>query len=546
MAFTSTKIPYEQTGFYSKTVIDYLNHEVNLRQFFLHNVSLKGLQDAINNRQTFITNRNVLTTALNEQYQHTDITDTVKQHLDLLKKETTFTITTAHQPNIFTGPLYFLYKILHAIKLSKYCKEQFPKYDFVPVYYMGSEDADLDELGQFFINEQKMFWNTHQTGAVGRMIVDKNLLQLINTIANEVGVQIFGEEIISILKKCYTEGNTIQTATFQFVNMLFGKYGLVIIIPDSPALKSLAVELFQDELLHSHSSKIIEETGKKLNEAGYRTQAHGREINLFYLIDDKRERMERKNNLWKVMGNVNISFTQEQLLETLHKHPERFSPNVILRSIFQEMILPNIAFIGGGGELAYWLQLKSFFEFYKVPYPLLMLRNSFLLIDEKLNTLKNKLGFSDSDLFESLLQLQTDWVQKNTHHILSVDAALQSANELYKNLSHQAETIDSTLIQHIEALKTTTVKRIKIFEKKLLRAEKRNQITAMRQIEKLKQKLFPNGNLQERIHNFIPYYATYGEGFIEELYKNSLPIEPQFVVLKEDKNLYLSSLKKRK
>lgn len=532
MAFGATKIPYQHTEFFSKIVIDYLNKEADLIPFFKHEVNTNSLQDVIQQRLAFDTNRNILVSALEAQYQNIPITETVKQNISLLKKATTFTITTAHQPNIFTGPLYFLYKILHAIRLSEYCKAQFPQYDFVPVYYMGSEDADLDELGHIFIQGKKITWNTNQTGAVGRMLVDKNFLRLIDMIAGEVGIQTFGEEIISIIKKSYTEGEIIQVATLKLVNELFGKYGLLVVIPDNSILKAIATEIFKEELLQGHSLKIVEETGLQLNEAGYNAQAHSRAINLFYLKDDLRERIEKNGEDWKV-NNTDVSFSKDELLKELIEHPERFSPNVILRGIFQETILPNIAFIGGGGELAYWLQLKALFDFYKVPYPMLLLRNSFLIIDEKSSVHINKLGLSPIDIFKPVLELQNSWTEKNTSNNLSVDTSLQTANDLYKNLSQQALSIDSTLLQHIEALKTAAIKRIDLLGKKMLRAEKRNHETAMRQIEKLKQKLFPNHNLQERIDNFIPYYAKYGAGLIDELYKNSLAVEQEFIVLEK-------------
>lgn len=532
MAFLPTKIPYTQTGFYSKIVIDYLNNEANLHSFFSHPANKAGIEQAIASRQLFNTNRQELVQALEHQYNGIETNDAVYTNLNLLQKETTFTITTAHQPNIFTGPLYFLYKIVHAVKLAAYSKQQFPQYDFVPVYYMGSEDADLAELGYVHLNGRKLVWNTTQTGAVGRMKVDTELLKLIEEIAHEIGVQPEGEAIINLLKKHYTEGETIQQATYKLVNDLFGKYGVLVLIPDNPVLKKIAHPVFKDELLHGHSSKITTITGERLSAAGYSAQAHSREINFFYLIDDKRDRIEKDGNLWRVV-NTKIVFTESELLEELTNHPERFSPNVILRGIFQETILPNIAFIGGGGELAYWLQLKDLFEHYKVPYPVLALRNSYLIVDERLAQLKNKLGFSYTDLFQPVQKLQSQWVQKNSNKNLSVDEALENINALYKSLGQQAAAIDGTLIKHVEALKVQAAKRIEVLGKKMLRAEKRTHQDSMHQIEKLKKELFPGNQLQERVDNFIPYYAKYGASFIDELYTNALALEQEFVVLEE-------------
>ena len=157
----ATRIPYRQTNYFSKIILDYLDHAETLKRFYSHPCSLQGIQKAIQNRQGF-NNRGMLVQELKKQYANS-ASDRVSKNIEELLLDNTFTITTAHQPNIFTGPLYFVYKILHAIKLAEYCKTSLPQYNFVPVFYMGSEDADLDELGHIFLGGQKIEWNTKQT-----------------------------------------------------------------------------------------------------------------------------------------------------------------------------------------------------------------------------------------------------------------------------------------------------------------------------------------------------------------------------------------------
>ena len=533
MNFKATGIPYAQTRFFSGLVLDYLDERDTLKPFYRHFPGKEFLEACIKEKETHPINRSLLVDTLYEQYKELDKHEALITNLELLKNADTYTITTAHQPNIFTGPLYFIYKILHAIKLAAYCREQFPAYNFVPVYYMGSEDADLDELGHIWLNKEKLTWKTAQAGAVGRMKVDEGLLQLVQRISSEVSVLPYGEDIIAVVKKCYAKGESVQNATLGFVNELFGKYGLVVVIPDSPALKSVAVDLFKDELLHQSSSSIVESTTQQLTAAGYKVQAHGRDINLFYLKDDgARLRIEKSETQWHVVDS-DIRFNEEELMNELCTHPERFSPNVILRGLFQEMILPNIAFIGGGGELAYWLELKGIFNHYKVPYPMLVLRNSFLVINKKQDERLTKLGFTIHDTFKNKLQLQSEWVSRNTDNNVQVEDSLSALGDLFDKLSDQAASIDTTLKGHIYALRKQSEKKIVEVGKKLLRAEKRNHADAMRQIEALKVQLFPNNNLQERIDNIIPYYAAWGPAFIEALYQHSYTLEQEFVILEE-------------
>ena len=271
--------------------------------------------------------------------------------------------------------------------------KQFPQYNFVPVYFMGSEDADIEELNNITINQRKYVWETKQTGAVGRMKVDKTLMQLMNELEGQISVLPHGKELMEFFRASYKEKISIQQATLYLLNTLFGEYGLVVLIPDNAALKKLFQPVIQKELIERFSHKAVSDTTNKLDEH-YKVQASGREINLFYLIDDKRERIEATDSKFKV-ESLNLEWTQDEILKELDEHPERFSPNVILRGAFQETILPNIAFIGGGGELAYWLELKEVFQQANIPYPMLILRNSFLFIEKKIADNINRLEFSD-------------------------------------------------------------------------------------------------------------------------------------------------------
>jgi uncharacterized protein YllA (UPF0747 family) len=231
--------------------------------------------------------------------------------------------------------------------------------------------------------------------------------------------------------------------------------------------------------------------------------------------------------------NTKISFSKDELLAELNEYPDRFSPNVILRGLFQETILPNIAFIGGGGELAYWLQLKELFNHYKVPYPVLLLRNSFLLIEEKWQEKIGKLNFTSVDFFLPEQELINKLVTRESKHSIKLNGSLVQVEELYDAFKKQAAEIDETLAPHVDALKVRSLQRLQELEKKMLRAEKRKFADQERQIQVIKEKLFPKNSLQERIDNFSYYYAKWGSGLIEKLYQNSLTLENEFVVLCE-------------
>jgi len=543
MKFTSARLPYRQTNCFTKIILDYLDHAEGLKPFYDHAPSMQGIQKAITRRQGFSTNRKILVEELKKQYSDVQQNDAVKKSIEALLSENTFTITTAHQPNIFTGPLYFLYKILHAIKLSEHCKSSLPQYNFVPVFYIGSEDADLEELGHFYLNGEKIAWNTRQTGAVGRMKIDKELLRLISQLEGQLSVLTYGEEILSIIRDCYKEGVLIQDATFKLINTLFGEYGLIVLIPDNAALKKRAEEIFKDDLLNETASGIVEQTAGELQAVGYKLQANPREINLFYLKDDSRDRIVKVKDKFithdsfgrrrLAEGAARITFDEKEILSELKEHPERFSPNVILRGIYQEIILPNLVYIGGGGEIAYWLQLKDLFEFYKLPFPVLLLRNSFLIVEKKWQEKIGKLGFTVEDFFLPEQELMNKLVARETKNEIRLNGNFTDADKLYESLKKQAIAIDTTLEKHVEALKTQSLYRLQELEKKMLRAEKRKFTDQQRQIHTIKEDLFPKNRLQERIDNFMYYYAKWGKDFIQQLYRHSLTLEQEFAILSE-------------
>jgi bacillithiol biosynthesis cysteine-adding enzyme BshC len=364
------------------------------------------------------------------------------------------------------------------------------------------------------------------------MKVDKALVKLIDTISGQVTIHPFGEAIIALMKACYKEGVTIEQATLQLVNSLFGEYGLIILLPDNPELKRAFIPVVEKELDEQFSHKAVTETVTQFPQE-YKVQASGRELNLFYLKDDSRERITKENSTF-IIHNSTVGFDKAGIKKELQQHPERFSANVILRPVFQEMILPNIVFIGGGGEIAYWLELKKIFEAAKVPFPLMVVRNSFMFIDAATKALAEKLQFKPADLFKKELDLLNELVKRDSKVILSLQNEMQQLTTLYTEMKAIAGAVDKSLWAHTEALQTQALKKITALEKKMLKAEKKKFEAQQRQLHKLKAQLFPHNSLQERIENLMPFYAKWGKGFIDAVYKNSNGLKQEFCVLVDD------------
>jgi bacillithiol biosynthesis cysteine-adding enzyme BshC len=543
MKFKTTHIPYRATGVFTPLVSDYIESKGTALSFVNYSPNTEGVKKAIEQRKKFPINRKVLVQVLQKQYDElaaktksnpTLVYDAVYANIKLLEKDNCFVVTTAHQPNLFTGPLYFFYKIIQAIQLAAAYKKQFPEYNFVPVYYMGSEDADIDEVGSFNVGGVTQQWKTKQTGAVGRMKVDDALLQLLQNIEGYWAVKPAGKEALSVLKEAYQKGNTIIDATLHLVHAYFGKYGLVVVQPDDVNFKSLFSKIMEQELTTQFSHKAIQPTLAKLK-AAYHIQSEGRTINLFYLKEDIRARIEKQGDQF-IIVDTNITFTQEQMLEELKQYPERFSPNVILRGLYQETILPGVVFIGGGGELAYWMELKSVFEAAAVHYPVLQLRNSFLFIKEKQCSQWNSLDFQMADLFKATLDLEMEYVKKQAKENLALTKHIASLNKLYATIQEDVMKIDASLGDHALNLSIQAQKKLELLEKKMVRAEKRKQHTYINRIHHIKAELFPNNNLQERVENFVEWVGEYGWDWVEVIMENSSKTNADFSIIAIEKS----------
>lgn len=525
-----TYISYRQTNSFSELVNDYIEGDEKLSGFYQFKPDIEGIKQAIEQRSNFPVDRQVLAEVLRKQYETLPVTEGVTANIEALLNANTFTICTAHQPNLLTGYLYFFYKILHAIKMAESLNEQFPGKHFVPVYYMGSEDNDLEELGQFRYEGQQYSWDAEgQTGAVGRMST-KSLKPLLSNLFKRLGPPgLHYDDLVALLSESYLNHATIAEATQYLVHQLFGKYGLVIINSDEAALKKLFLPVLKDDLF-GHTALPIVAGQSELLAKEYKAQAFPREINLFYLKDAIRERIEKSGQVWQVV-NTAIRFSELELRTELENFPERFSPNVILRGLFQETILPNICFVGGGSELAYWLQLKPLFDYYKVFYPVVYLRQSVQLLSTPAWELMALLSLDTEEVFadESLLTRQLITEKKGiTWSVTHENEILQ---ELVKTLAIKAKKIDSTLEKSALSVLAKIDKQVKVLEQKMYRAEKRNEEIMVDRLRRLKAVAFPGGGLQERVENFMPYYLQEGFELFDTIKNRIKPFDNKFLVL---------------
>ncbi len=501
-----------------------------MQPFYKYRPCAAGLRQAIEDRSKYPVDRETLVNTLERQYAGLNKSTLVAENIRLLLQENTFTVCTAHQPNLLTGYLYFIYKIVHAIKLAEELTTTYPDKHFVPVFYVGSEDNDLEELGTFRFRGERYTWDGQgQRGAVGRMKT-AGLKQLFADLFKVLGPPGKNcEQLEALITNAYLRHDTIGEATHYLLNELFGQYGLVVLNPDEPGLKAAFSTVMEDELLHQQAFPVITNQIEKLA-AHYKIQAHPRLINLFYLGDNLRERIELQGATWGVV-DTQIKWTRDELLRELKEHPERFSPNVMLRGLYQETILPDVAFIGGGAEVAYWLQLKTVFEHYGKFYPCVLLRQSVQWIDTTQTKLMELLGFTVADVFKPETDLVRTYIAQHSTDDWQTQGETIAIEHVLQSLRAKASALDPTLKSSAEAALAKIKRQLSVLETKMLRAEKKKMQVQLSRISKLKQSLFPGGGLQERTENFSEYYLEHGEKFTDIIKKGTEPLGGKFLVV---------------
>lgn len=523
----NSSIQFSETGVLKPLMRHYLNRDPKIEPFIDQFPSIEAFADQIKIRQNQPLDRTGLVEVLQEQYKGLNISELTQENLQSLKSKNTFTVTTGHQPCLFTGPLYFVIKILNTIKLADTLNETYSDYHFVPVYWMGAEDHDFEEVNHFKLYNKVLQWQSDQKGAVGNFNTD-GLSKVYDELCEILNDNPNADHLKSLFEKAYLKNQNYGKATRTLVNELFGNRGLVIIDGDHLQFKKTFSSIAETELRNKITHQEVSKTNASLSEIG-KAQVNPREINLFYLEKDNRSRIIAEGDHF-IFDGQSKKYSLDEILELLKKYPARFSPNVLLRPLYQEMILPNLAYIGGMGEMAYWLQLKSLFANFNMALPLLLVRNSFLFLNANQAKKLNKLGLSIRDLFSDEQELIKKIVSMGDGEI-SFDKEHTEISDAMDVLTKKAIEIDQSLTQVFAGEKQRILKSLYNLEKRAFKSLKQKNEQKISQVKALKDRLFPGGGLQERTDNFSGFYEMYGEELFDHIYDAIDPVDTRLNVL---------------
>jgi bacillithiol biosynthesis cysteine-adding enzyme BshC len=532
-----THIPLVQTGQINKLTADYLLRKNAIAALYEWVPDRQGIANAIAGRNHHPVNRKFLAEVFRKQYAALEPdffsraeNAAVIASIEALGNENTFTITTGHQICLFTGPLYFIYKIISAITYARQLKAAFPDKNFLPVYWMATEDHDLEEINHFYLWNRQMKWETTATGAVGRMST-KGIESLINQLEELLTGRTNVSELLPLFRKAYLQHDNLSQATRCLVHELFRQEGLLILDPDDASLKSVLAPLMERDIFKNVFHAKINDTVSTLS-ATYKIPVTPREINVFYLTEEGRSRIVREGDAFKAL-DTDKQWNTAELKQELYAHPENFSPNVVMRPMYQELILPNLVYIGGNNEIAYWLELKAAFKEAGLFFPQLVVRDSALWIGQKAAKDLSQLKVEIVDLFLPKPELTALFYDRNEMKH-PAEEELETLAASYDSLREHLQGLPSDIVAAMVKQSNLHSKELKKWKGDIRKKQMELQEKSVQKLDKIYDSIFPEGSFQERHDNFIAYYIQYGSEFFNALYQSFDPLAAQLHVLMEE------------
>lgn len=512
-------------------VQDYINGREELRAFYDFFPDEEGFKKFVS-KNKFNLNREELTSILSHQADLVSNTSQkTKYNIQLLKDPKTFTVTTGHQLCLFTGPLYFIYKIFSVINLCEELNKVYAAHKFVPVYWAASEDHDFDEVNHFNAFNKKINWESAQSGAVGDFSTSE-LETIYEQVKDLFGPSDNAERLTELFRRAYLEHDKLANATRFLVNELFGEYGIVVVDGNDAELKKQFADTLRKDVFENIPYAKVSESINSLKELGYHAQVNPRAVNCFYIEPGFRGRIEKTGDEFSVVGSSK-KFSHEALNTLIENAPEKISPNVVLRPVYQQTILPNIAYVGGPGELAYWLEYKAMFDALNVTYPMLVPRAFVSLIEKGVKNKMDKLGIEAADIFREEQELIKIF-QEKTNTLFELDDEKKEIEKIFSTILSRVEAIDKTLAGNVSAERQKALGSIDAIAGKANRALKQKSETEINQLKTIKEKLFPGKVPQERHDNFSAYYAKYGAEFFSTLKNAIQPLSLKHITLIEE------------
>jgi bacillithiol biosynthesis cysteine-adding enzyme BshC len=522
-------LSYRQTGRFSKLVCDYIEGDPVLRQMAAFSPDFAGLEKALEALDTQSYPRAQLSAYLRRQYAELPDAGNSLEQIAALENGA-HAVVTAHQLNLFGGPLYWLYKAAAVVHLARAMEARFAGRRIVPVFWLGTEDHDFAEINHFTLFGHTLKWEREASGCTGDL--DLEGMDAVESALSElVGTAPHADSLMALFRQAYRQPGNLAEAQTRLLHALFGAEGLLVMHADDPELRRVFVPVAERELRESMVADLLAAPLEVLA-ANWHVQAAPRDINLFYRAAGVRERIERQGDGF-VLAESGLSFSAQELLDKVQGNPHCISPNVLLRPLQQQGMLPAVAFVGGGSELAYWLPLKPLFEACGIFMPVLLLRPSVLWIDPASTAKLEQWGWAAEEMFDEEEQLVKEWVRRQETADLSLEPERQEMEAFYQALAEKVQLHDASLVGKVAAERAAHIQQLDKLEQRLVRAAKNKHEVALNQFRKVIQRFFPDRGLQERRDHFGMLWLRHGPEFIQVLIDTLDPLDARFSIVSE-------------
>ena len=488
-----------ETGMLTATTKAFVEQTAEMKALLGEQHPYFSFEKAIAGKANFpAENRQRLHDQLHQQYsaiakkEHVDVK--VWNNIELLKASNTFTVCSGQQLHLFFGPAFVIYKILALVDYCEALKAEYPDKNFVPVYWPASEDHDFDEIKNTKLFNQTFTWDAMPGDACGRLKTDR-VKEVIEAISSKVNLNEEQSKLLSEFEAIYSSSENLSEATIRVVNAFMGAYGVICVNGDNKVFKQEFTPVIEQDLVEQSNYTDFEEVSKTMLEKGFSTQLNVRPINCFYLHGGKRQRIVLEDNVYKCLDGSSIA-EASAIKAHIAEFPERFSPNAMLRPLYQETILPNIAYLGGNAEITYWIQLHKVMANNKISHPTLVLRPSVWISPQKTMQWLEKRHISPLQVLTS--KSDEELLEILTGNVLDLSAEIAAFNELRSKIQNlTAQNVSSELKPLVEAGKVYE-KHLKNVDKAIIEAGIQKSGQEFEKLKDIKLNLFNINSIQER------------------------------------------------
>jgi bacillithiol biosynthesis cysteine-adding enzyme BshC len=448
-------------------------------------------------------------------------------HIEAMERERACAVVTGQQAGLFSGPLYTIYKALTAVRLAERLTRTGPA-KCVPVFWLASDDHDLTEIDHVVLLDKSGSLEEIRCPMpsgepkipASALVLPPEIGDCLRRLADLTPESEFKAEVLAALSEAYRPGRGWVEAFARWMTWLLPSQGLIFIDASDPRLKKLGGEVFYREIAEgSAATPPALAASRRLQEAGYEGQVrlHDRILNVFYAERERRS-IEWDGRAFEIK-DPRETRSKEDLLALAKEKPFVFSPNVLLRPVYQDALLPTVAYVGGPGEIAYFAQMKGVYERFGLPMPVIYPRKSLTVVERHIGRLLEKHELDVSDLWRGTDGIIRSLAERGVPEPLAraVNLAASHVELDLEPIVRDIAGFEPTLKPSAELARGKMLQQLRFLETKIVQAAKKRNDIAVGQIRKASDHLYPRGRLQERVFNIVPYLLKYGPAFVAKL-----------------------------